>query len=123
MAAKQTTRGGSGTKKKAGKGGGEAAGGEVVASADLSADAGTRQHLPDIVRRLGAPTKEDRELFSLDASDVELVERGARIGSSKVLTDLSRWTGQVADYIELLTAEERRTIAANLTSVARLAAA
>lgn len=51
----------------------------------------------DLVAAHGRPTAEDRELFGVTLPAAALVEVGAKIGSSRVLTDLLRFCGQIHD--------------------------
>ena len=96
------------TKKKAAKGSKhetKPAKDATTAAVDATQEATTTW--PDVLRRLGPPTADDLELYSITETPKQLAKRGREIRTSKVLTDLVRWLGQIADY----TARTRSTSA------------
>lgn len=57
-----------------------------------------------------APTPEAVARYTLKTPTAELVELGATIRTEKVLTDLVRWSGQVAEFLPKVTPAQRRLL-------------
>ena len=57
-----------------------------------------------------APTPEASALYALTAAPADLIEAGSRIRSEKILTDLVRWGGQVAEFLPKVTTAQRRLL-------------
>jgi len=57
-----------------------------------------------------APTPEASALYALTTTPADLIEVGARIRSEKILTDLVRWGGQVAEFLPKATPAQRRLL-------------
>lgn len=56
------------------------------------------------------PIAEASALYALTDEPADLIETGARIRSEKILTDLVRWGGQVAEFMPKATAAQRRLL-------------
>ena len=55
-----------------------------------------------------APTRDEIELYALDLPPTDLVERGAKIRSEKILTDIVRIGGQAAEFWSNASAGQKR---------------
>jgi hypothetical protein len=56
------------------------------------------------------PTTDQSALYALAIPAADLVQSGARIRSEKILTDLVRWGGTVAEFLPKATAAQRRSL-------------
>jgi hypothetical protein len=57
-----------------------------------------------------APTPEQTALYALTTPPADLIEAGAHIRTDKILTDLVRWGGQIAEFLPKATTAQRRRL-------------
>lgn len=63
-----------------------------------------------VLAAVAPPTDEQRALYALGDAPAALVESGARIRSEKILTDLVRWCGQVAEFMPKASPAQKRLL-------------
>lgn len=63
-----------------------------------------------VLAAVPAPTQEASNLYALTTAPADLIEQGARIRTEKILTDLVRWSGQVAEFMPKATPAQRRLL-------------
>ena len=63
-----------------------------------------------VLQAVQPPTQEQIELYAINDPPVELIERGARIRSEKVLTDLVRFGGIMAEFWTKATPAQRKRL-------------
>jgi hypothetical protein len=63
-----------------------------------------------VVAVVPVPTSQQAALYTIQTDPADLIESGTRIRSGKILTDLVRWAGQVAEFLPKATKEQKKML-------------
>lgn len=63
-----------------------------------------------VIAVVPAPTSKQSALYAIQTDPADLIESGTRIRSGKILTDLVRWAGQVAEFLPKATKPQRKML-------------
>lgn len=73
-------------------------------------DPAARYTWPDVLRRVGEPTREEIELFTPRRTAEEFARSGREIRSERIVTDVLRWAGTVLDFFDTASEAQKASV-------------